>query len=348
MTKRNIIVIGASAGGFDSLKKLVSGFSADLEASVFIVWHISPDISGILPQVLSQHGPLPAANAIDGEPILKSRIYVAPPDHHLLIENDTIRVKKGPKENLFRPAIDPLFRSAAYHYGNKAIGVILSGALDDGVAGLWTIKQNGGIAVVQDPKEASVPSMPATAIREVAVDHIVPISEMSGLLSDLCNVELPEEKSESYKDELTKKEIDIAEGENAFRTGVFQMGELTPFTCPECHGVLAQITEGARARYRCHTGHAFSAETLLMAVNENIEDSIYNAIRGLEENVMLLNHVGDHFAEMNEPRRAADYFKRAKETSKKSDLLRETILGKADILNGDHMSAIENQLPSQN
>lgn len=335
-------MIGASAGGFDSLKKLVSGFSPDLDASIFIVWHISPDISGILPQVLSQHGPLPAANAIDGEPIHKSRIYVAPPDHHLLIENDTIRVKKGPKENLFRPAIDPLFRSAAYHYGNRVIGVILSGALDDGVAGLWTIKQNGGLAVVQDPREAVVPSMPAIAIRDVAVDHIVPIAEMADLLTDLCETEIASPAGESTKDELTKKEIEIAEGENAFRTGVFQMGELTPFTCPECHGVLAQITEGARARYRCHTGHAFSAETLLMAVNENIEDSIYNAIRGLEENVMLLNHVGDHFAEMNESRRAAEYFKRAKEMSKKSDLLRETILSTPKHQAGNTVSPIEN------
>ena len=168
MKLRNIIVIGASAGGFEVLKKLVADLPADFAASIFVVWHMSPDVRGVLPQVLNRAGTVPAAHAVDGESIEPNRIYVAPPDHHLLIEKGTVRVTRGPKENRFRPAVDPLFRSAAYAYNNRVIGVILSGALDDGTAGLWTIKRRGGVAVVQDPFDAEVPSMPDNALREVA------------------------------------------------------------------------------------------------------------------------------------------------------------------------------------
>ena len=171
MATRNIIVIGASAGGFDALKKLVGDLPEDLQASVFVVWHMSPDVRGVLPQVLNNANTICAAHACDNEPIEPNRIYVAPPDRHLLVENGRVRVTRGPKENRFRPAVDPLFRSAAHTYNNQVIGVVLSGALDDGTAGLWTIKHRGGVAVVQDPSDAEVPSMPENAMREVAVDH---------------------------------------------------------------------------------------------------------------------------------------------------------------------------------
>jgi two-component system, chemotaxis family, protein-glutamate methylesterase/glutaminase len=157
MNRRDIIVIGTSAGGFDALKKLVKGFPQDLPASIFIVWHMSADVTGILPEVLNRAGALPAKNAEDGEPIEAGKIYVAPPDRHLLIEDSRVRITRGPKENRFRPAVDPLFRSAAYAYGARVVGVILSGALDDGTSGLWTIKHHGGVAVVQDPLDAELP-----------------------------------------------------------------------------------------------------------------------------------------------------------------------------------------------
>src|SRR5687768_2905429 len=157
METRNIIVIGASAGGFEAIKKLVSGLPSDLQASVFIVWHMSPDVRGVLPQILNKLETLPAEHAVDKEPIVPNRIYVAQPNFHLLVERGRVRVTKGPKENRFRPAVDPLFRSAAYAYGSRVIGVILTGALDDGTSGLWTIKHLGGMAVVQDPEDAEVP-----------------------------------------------------------------------------------------------------------------------------------------------------------------------------------------------
>ena len=330
MKSRSIIVIGASAGGFEALKTLVAGLPAEFQASIFVVWHVSPDVRGVLPQVLNRFGTVPAAHAVDGEKIVENRIYVAPPDHHLLVERGNVRVTRGPKENRFRPAVDPLFRSAAYAYNNRVIGVILSGALDDGTAGLWTIKRRGGLAVVQDPLDAEVPSMPQNALREVAVDYKVPITEMADLLVRLSSEEVGEnagnEMIETGENEKTEIEIRIAAEKSAFEAGVMKLGVLTPFTCPECHGVMSRLRDGNIQRYRCHTGHAFSADALLAGVTENIEESLYNVIRGVEESVMLLNHLGDHFAEINQPKLAAVYFKKANEAETRVDSIRQVAL----------------------
>src|SRR3954470_12372525 len=181
MSRKDIVVVGASAGGMDALEKLVAGLPADLPASVLVVWHLSPGIRSVLPNVLSRAGPLPASNPQDGDPIQPGRIYVAPSDHHILVEKGFMRVTKGPKENRFRPAVDPLFRSAAYIYGPRVIGIVLSGALDDGTAGLWTIKSRGGVAIVQDLADAEVPSMPQNALAAVEVDYTLPVSKMAAL-----------------------------------------------------------------------------------------------------------------------------------------------------------------------
>jgi two-component system chemotaxis response regulator CheB len=328
MATRNIIVVGASAGGFEALKKLVAGLPADLEASIFIVWHMSPDVRGVLPQVLNRENTIYAAQPYDGEAIEPRRIYVAPPDRHLLIEKGRIRVTRGPKENRFRPAVDPLFRSAAYSYGSKVIGVVLSGALDDGTAGLWTVKHRGGLTIVQEPTDAEVPSMPENALREVAVDYCVPVAQMAGLLVRLSKEKVAEtsETKNMEDDEKTKIEIGIAAEDSAFESGIMKFGELSPFTCPDCHGVLSKIKDGKLNRFRCHTGHAFSADALLATVTENIEDSLYNAIRGVEESIMLLNHLGDHFAEVNETRLAAMYFRKAKEAEARAQMVRQAVM----------------------
>lgn len=327
MESRNIIVIGASSGGFVALKTLVSGLPKDLQASLFIVWHMSPDVRGVLPQVLNRAGTLHAAHAFDGESIEPNRIYVAPPDRHLLIERGRVRVTRGPKENRFRPAVDPLFRSAAYVYGPRVIGVILSGALDDGTAGLWMVKQRGGLAIVQDPLDADVPSMPENAAREVAIDYSVPISDLAALLARLSQEQVEEvSEDEMQDDEKTAIEVRIAMEASAFESGVMNLGDLSPYTCPECHGVLTSITDGNRLRFRCHTGHAFSADSLLAALTENIEDGLWNAIRGVEESIMLLNHIGDHFAEVNHTKLAALYFQKAKEAQHRAQLVRRAVL----------------------
>jgi two-component system chemotaxis response regulator CheB len=326
LEKRNIIVIGASAGGFEALKQLVAALPATLEATIFIVWHMSPDVTGVLPQVLNGQRTLWASNAIDNEPILSNRIYVAPPDKHLLLEKGIIRVTRGPKENRFRPAVDPLFRSAAYIYGAWVIGIVLSGALDDGTAGLWTVKSRGGLAIVQEPAEAEFPSMPESALAAVDVDYRVPIAEMASLLVKLT-AETVTESSEVAMGEQQKTttELRIAAQQPVPAHSVQAVGQLTPYACPECHGVLSAIRDGDIIRYRCHTGHAYSADSLLTSITEQIEDTLWNAIRGVEESIMLLNNLGDHYADKNQPKLAAMYFKKAQEAESRAELVRQTV-----------------------
>lgn len=327
MKRRNIIVIGASAGGFGALQQLVAGLPSNLDVSIFIVWHMAPDVRGILPQVLNKFHKLHADHAVDGEPILPGRMYIAPPDRHLLLEKGVVRVTRGPKENRFRPAVDPLFRSAAYEYGSQVIGIILSGALDDGTAGLWTVKSRGGIAIVQDPEDAEVASMPENAAGAVDIDYAVKAADMGVLLERLCNEPI-NESNETAMNDIQKMEVEIAialQG-NALERGVMNLGALSPYTCPECHGVLTALQEGNRVRFRCHTGHAFSADSLLATITEKIEDSLWSAIRGVEESIILMNHMGDHFAESNDPKLAATYFKKAKEAENRIQLVRQAIL----------------------
>ncbi|CCH01204.1 two-component system, chemotaxis family, response regulator CheB [Fibrella aestuarina BUZ 2] len=332
MKKRTIIVIGASTGGLDALKKLIGALPPDLAASVFVVWHIAPSGRGIVPDVLGRVTTIPVTNAYNGQLIQTNHIYIAPPDHHLLLEDGYVRVSRGPKENRFRPAIDPLFRSAAYIYGNQVIGVVLTGALDDGTAGLWTIKQRGGLALVQDPAEAEVPSMPESAIREVAVDYVLPIARLATTLTRLVGEDVPEAAPVSPADDKrTAIEIGIAAEAKALDTPIFEFGQLSPFTCPECHGVLTVLKEGTLSRFRCHTGHAYSADTLLASLTEAVEDRLYDAIRGMAESVMLMNHIGDHYAEANQPRQAAFYFQRAKEAEQRIDLVRRVALSQQTL-----------------
>lgn len=187
MLRHDIVVIGASAGGLWVLEKLVAGLPADLPAAVFIVVHLSAKFPSWLPYILQKSGKLPAVHAVDGAAIEPGRIYVAPPDRHLLVKPEYMRVVLGPKENRFRPAIDPLFRTAALAYGKRVVGVVLSGLLNDGTAGLIDIKEQGGVAIVQDPQEAMFPSMPESAIEHAAVDHILPVADIARVLVHLAD-----------------------------------------------------------------------------------------------------------------------------------------------------------------
>src|SRR5215216_8035460 len=181
------IVIGASAGGVETLREVVAHLPEDLSVPVFVVLHIPPFVASSLPKILSEAGHLPAVHPQDGDKIKPGHIYIAPPDHHLLIEEEHMAVKRGPKENHFRPSIDALFRSAAYIYGPKAIGVVLSGALDDGTSGLWSIKRLGGTAIVQEPSQAQFDSMPLSALEYVEVDYNLPSTEIGALLGRLAD-----------------------------------------------------------------------------------------------------------------------------------------------------------------
>jgi two-component system chemotaxis response regulator CheB len=232
---------------------------------------------------------------------------VARPDHHLLIEKGHILVKRGPKENRFRPSIDALFRSAAYSYGTGVIGLIMTGMLDDGTSGMWSIKRLGGITIVQDPADALFSSMPFSVMEHVEVDHISSLSKISQLLVELTyNAMEPKHKPSENEVRLLKMEIDIAALENAFDKGITKVGEPSLLTCPECGGALTTLREGKLLRYRCHTGHAYSSATLLSEVTETAEHKLWAALRSLEEAVMIVEKQaaascinGDERAELN-------------------------------------------------
>ncbi|UOQ53544.1 chemotaxis protein CheB [Hymenobacter cellulosivorans] len=324
--KRDIVVIGASSGGVLALLEFVRTLPHDFPAPILIVQHMAPYVQSMLPQLLSEESALPAKHPRDGEPLKPGVIYVAPPDHHLLVENDTVLVKRGPKENRFRPSVDALFRSAAYTYGPRVIGVVLTGYLDDGTSGLWCVQRLGGITVVQDPQDAVSPAMPTNALEFVQADHIVPLSELSALLVRLTaeTVEARPAVPQSYS-ELLGIEVKIARNENAFEMGIIDQGQLTAFTCPDCHGALTQLIEGKLIRFRCHTGHAYTISALLSEVSESVESLLYQSMRGLEESKMLLEHLGKYFAKDGQPTVADVFLTKAAHTGKQAHAVRKSI-----------------------
>jgi two-component system chemotaxis response regulator CheB len=316
------IVIGASAGGFQVLVDIVSQLPADLPVPVFVVMHVPAYQPSHLPHILSNTGPLQAVHPVDGTKIRAGIIYVAPPDHHLLIDDSHVAVKRGPKENGFRPSIDALFRSAAYSYGPGAIGVVLSGALHDGASGLWSIKRLGGIAIVQDPYEAEYASMPRSALEYVEADYKVRSTEIAALLVRLTQEQRSKETDtrdiEEVLEERIAKEVQIAAGTNISQKSIFELGELTPFACPECHGTLVRIKEGTLSRFRCHTGHGFTEDALLEGVMQNTGEMIWQVARGLQEGQLLLEHTGQHLQDAGEHARAEKVFTRARELGKRA------------------------------
>lgn len=292
MPGHDIIVVGASAGGMEALQAVVTGLSPDLSAALFVVWHMPAHSYGVLPDVLGRVGPLPVAHARDDEPIERGRVYVAPPDRHLLLEPERIRLTRGPKENHFRPAIDPLFRSAAAAYGARVIGVVLTGLLNDGTAGLWAIKDRGGLAVVQEPDDALFSSMPMSALEHVEVDHRRPVAELGALL-----VQLAQQPSEDRGGTLVSEELNIenriAMEDNALEAGVTSLGTPSLYTCPDCHGVLLQLHNTHPLRFRCHTGHAYTADTLAAHASDMVEESLWSTLRAMEEQLLLLRQMAD-------------------------------------------------------
>jgi two-component system, chemotaxis family, protein-glutamate methylesterase/glutaminase len=340
VARKDIVVVGASAGGMEALQKLVANLPEDFPGSLFIVWHLSPGLRSILPAVLERAGKLPAAHPADGDRIEPGRIYVAPNDHHMLLERGYIRIARGPKENRFRPAVDPLFRSAAYIYGTRAVGVVLTGALDDGTAGLWAIKLRGGTAIVQDPSDAQQRSMPLNALDNVDVDYKLPVAEIGPLLARLVREEAREALPMVGRErDLLETEIKIAEEHDAMERSVLQFGELSPFTCPECHGVLTQLKDGRLMRYRCHTGHAFSPAALLNSTTEEIEKRLWDAVRAVDETVMLLNRMGEDYAREGNTRAAETCFAKANEFYERSQPMRQSAVESEELATDDLRSA---------
>jgi two-component system chemotaxis response regulator CheB len=326
MGTRDVVVVGASTGGIEALQTIVRELPGDFGASVLIVLHVAPSSPNYLDRILTRAGSLPACTATDGQKIERGHIYVAPADHHLIIEKDgRIRLSRGPKENRVRPAIDVLFRSAAAAFGPRVIGVVLTGLLDDGTAGLWAIKERGGAAVVQNPEEAVAPSMPLNALKFVEIDHCVSLSKMAALLVDLIDRPFNPKALKPMTKEMDA-EIGIALEDNALVRGVTEWGAPSLFACPECHGVLMQLKEGGNMRFRCHTGHAFSVETLLSEFNDQTEDTLWNAIRSIEETVLLMRQMANHLVEHGHNAAAQTLRKKAEEAFERSEHVREVVM----------------------
>jgi two-component system chemotaxis response regulator CheB len=291
------IVIGASAGGITALQSLVAGLRADIPASISVVVHTAAHTPLVLDKIVERAGTLPCTYAENQVRLQTGHIYIAPPDRHLLVEDSIARVVYGPKENRHRPSVDSLFRSAALAYRHRAIGVILSGLLDNGTAGLLAIKKLGGIAIVQDPEEAAFASMPESALRWVDVDYCLPVSEIAARLNELVRKERakPAEALEEPPDYI-QLEKDAAEGASLHGTRAEKMGQQSPFSCPDCGAPLYEIEEVKHRRYRCLVGHAFSAQSLLYSQTEQAEKSLWEAVRVMQGNKILLERMLSDFS----------------------------------------------------
>ena len=281
-----LVVAGASVGGVAALSELAAGLPADFPAAVLMVLHTGSHPS-LLPQLISARSALPARHAVDGEPLLPGRIYIAPPDLHLMVEGDTARLHRGPKEHHTRPAVDPLFLSAALAYGPGVIGVVLSGTMEDGTAGLQAIKACGGVAVVQEPSDAQAPGMPESALRYAPIDHRLPVGGIADLLVSLVQTPVPRADPASRPERLVR-EMQLMSGEGDFMEHLKAIAQPSPFVCPDCKGGLWQIDDVAPVRYRCHTGHAYTLNTLQQALTETMDEALWTAVRALQEQTVLL------------------------------------------------------------
>lgn len=284
---RDIIAIGGSAGSGAVLRKVIGDLPADLPASVFISTHMPVNSPGLLSDILSSRAAIPVCRAIDGQPIERGRVYVAVPDRHMLVVDGVIRLGEGPRENMVRPAIDPLFRSAALAFGPRVVGVVLSGMLNDGASGLHAIKACGGVAVVQNPMDAEAEQMPVAALQAVDVDHVVPASDLGRLLVSIAGSVAGPGRTPS--DELDL-EVQIAAG---IRLGSDKLREIaTPsaLSCPDCQGVLSEVRNSSPLRYRCQIGHAATAEVLASRGSE-VDEAVRVAMRVMEERVTLVERM---------------------------------------------------------
>ncbi len=322
MAHRDILAIGTSAGGFEALRFLASRFPPDFPASVLVTIHLPSHFQSHLDMLLSKSGPLPASFARDGETPKSGRIYIATPERHLLVLGNKLHLGHGPRENFARPAIDPMFRSVAACCAERAIGVVLTGSLGDGSAGLHVLKQAGGITVVQDPADAAFPEMPRRAMTRATPDHVIGLAEMPMLLAEL--VREPIGKGAPVP-EITQYEVDVARGGRANMDDMDRLGRRSVLACPDCHGIMWEIDEGNVVRFRCHLGHAYTAELMSVALDENLRRALGSALRSLEERVALMHKLHQQARSRKTPKLAEMWGHRAEEYEQEANVVRESI-----------------------
>jgi two-component system chemotaxis response regulator CheB len=309
---RRVVAIGGSAGGIGALQSVVSSLPGDLGAPLLVVIHQWPGADSVLPSVLSRAGPLPALHARDKSPLEPGKIYIAPPDRHLMLQDGCVRAYFGPNENRHRPSIDVLFRSVSQAYGDRAIGVLLSGADDDGAAGLHTIKQAGGVAIVQDPEEALFPEMPMSALRHFTPDYRLPVAEIGPALSRLVRQEIQNMGDPPVKTPEPREQTPEGSEE--------KLGQPTAFTCPDCGGSLWELEEGELMRFRCRVGHAFSPAAMLEAESDMVEAALWQSVRVLKESAAVCRRIARRAGALHK-----EFSERAEQRERYAEVIREFI-----------------------
>ena len=322
MANRDIVAIGTSAGGVQALTFLAKQFPPQFPASVLVTIHLPSEIRSTLDEVLSWAGPLPAQFAGNGDVLKRGRIYVAPPNRHLIVDGHRLALGEGARENNARPAIDPMLRSAAVCCGARTVGVVLTGTLGDGASGLCALRRAGGISVVQDPEDAEFSEMPLTALKRTQPDHVVRLADMPALLNGLVHQRTGEVTPVPRS---FKFEVDMARGGHATMDEMDSIGRRSVLACPDCGGVMWEIDEGELSRFRCHVGHAYTAEMMSLALDENLRRALARAERALEERAALAQKLNKQALKAGHTMLAETWAEKVHEFEREMDIIRTSI-----------------------
>ena len=339
----DLVVIGASAGGVEALKTLVSALPEDLPAAVLIVLHVPPYGGSVLPAILDRAGRLQARHAVSGDVTVAGQILVAPPDHHLFVEDSQVLLTRGARENGHRPAVDVLFRSAARARGARVISVVLSGVLDDGAAGAVAIRQHGGLVLVQDPSDASYPAMPESVLRHLTPDYVASAAELGQQIGKLCRAAARDEPAprpsaaqspsagrggtagQGHSTDLIDTELGMARLSDEAYDNPDRPGSPSGFSCPDCAGTLFEISDGALTRYRCRVGHAWSPESLLGEQALQLESALWMALRSLEEKAALAQQLASRADARGSQLSAGRFSAQAEDATRAATLIRHLL-----------------------
>jgi two-component system chemotaxis response regulator CheB len=330
MANRDLVAIGASAGGVEALVLLCTKLPAQFPAAILVTQHLPSHANSVLDQLLSRAGPLPTKFADHGDPLRRGQIFLAPPGHHLIADGDRLLLGNGPRENHARPAIDPMLRSVAVCCGPRAIGIVLTGTLGDGASGLKAIQQCGGISVVQDPDDAAFPEMPRTALNRSVPDHIVRLADLPLLLNSLVQRPAGEPKPVP---EGVRFEVGIASGQKAGMRDMDRLGRRSVLTCPDCNGVMWEIDDHELSHYRCHVGHAYGADMMALALDENLRHALASALRALEERIALTEKLRWQASDRGHNQSADTWTRKIEEIEKEAGALRKTIIRIDELTN---------------